>query len=207
MFFCSHDSKRNHQFFGTGVALLQVWELTVRKLGAQQVARNQRRQWQTQLDTWRAEAHALRVSLVAVRACCLVVVGGALSLVLFGVRHVRLCPPDLTPLLVFPLFCLPYQCLPPRLLHVQTYTGDRLRRTMDWSWSAVGDDVSSLTDSLTVWEGRLFGAGAQAVQDWEDWQQQGKRRAVPTRRVVTPPLKRGMAEEEEAEAPSKRPRV
>jgi hypothetical protein len=78
---------------------------------------------------------------------------------------------------------------------------------MDWSWSAVDDDVSALTDSLTVWEGRLFGAGAQAVQDWEDWQQQGKRRAVP-KRVVTPPLKRtATGDEEEDDARSKRPRV
>lgn len=56
---------------------------------------------------------------------------------------------------------------------------------MDWSWSAVADDVSALTDRLTVWELRLFYAGAHAVQDWEYWQHKGRRRTA-IRRVVTP---------------------
>ena len=86
---------------------------------------------------------------------------------------------------------------------LQGYTGERLRRTMDWSWSAVADDVSSLTDQLTVWELRLFHAGATAVQNWEVWQQQGKRRSV-VRRVVTPTVEDPQAG---GESPSKRQRV
>lgn len=94
---------------------------------------------------------------------------------------------------------------------------------MDWSWSAVSDDVSALTDRLTVWELRLFFAGSKAVQDWEVWQQQGKRRASTTRRVVTPTTVQagessmaaqasGRAEQNEVDgdnkdSPSKRQRV
>lgn len=82
---------------------------------------------------------------------------------------------------------------------------------MDWSWSAVADDVSALTDRLTVWELRLFFAGSRAVQDWEMWQQQGKRRTV-LRRVVTPATTHeatagGRRSEEEETSPSKRARL
>ena len=94
--------------------------------------------------------------------------------------------------------------------NIQAYTGERLRRTMDWSWSAVADDVSALTDQLTVWELRLFGAGATAVQQWDAWQQQGKRRSIGSsskRRVISPePLQQG-EQAEGQESPSKRSRL
>lgn len=81
---------------------------------------------------------------------------------------------------------------------------------MDWSWSAVADDVSALTDRLTVWELRLFFAGSRAVQDWEMWQQQGKRRTV-LRRVVTPATTHeataGGRRSEDETSPSKRARL
>lgn len=85
---------------------------------------------------------------------------------------------------------------------------------MDWSWSAVADDVSALTDQLTVWELRLFDAGAMAVQQWDAWRQQGKRRSFGSnssskRRVVSPePSQNGeqIVEGEEV-SPSKRSRL
>ena len=61
-------SKRNQQFFGTGVALMELWEQCRDKLSTQQVPRNKRRQWQQQLDQLQTEVRELRTSLVAVRA-------------------------------------------------------------------------------------------------------------------------------------------
>ena len=81
---------------------------------------------------------------------------------------------------------------------------------MDWSWSALADDVTALTDQLTVWELRLFAAGATAVQQWAAWQQQGKRRSVSQHhaQVVTPAASGDDdKEEEEDESPTKRPRL
>ena len=79
---------------------------------------------------------------------------------------------------------------------------------MDWSWSAVADDVSALTDQLTVWEMRLFGAGATSMQQWDAWQQLGKRRSI-RRRVVTPAPQEVSEEVQDkgGESPSKRPRL
>ena len=73
----------------------------------------------------------------------------------------------------------------------------------------MGDDVSALTDRLTVWEWQLFWAGASAVQQWENWQQQGKRRTA-IRRVVTPTASTEEGENDKGndeESPSKRPRL
>ena len=133
-------SKRNEQFFGTGVALLELWEKTWRTYNNTSVRGTDRRQWQQTLQQLRWDMRSLRTSLV------------------------------------------------------HAYTGDRLQRTMDWSWSAVADDVSALTDKLTTWEMRLFVAGATAVQHAQVWQQRGKRRSVG--RVVSPD-----------NGPAKRPRV
>jgi hypothetical protein len=55
----------------------------------------------------------------------------------------------------------------------QAYTGDRLRHTLDWSLSCVGEDATAYTDKLTEMERRLFSAGAKAsAQHWR-WKVQG----------------------------------
>lgn len=58
----------------------------------------------------------------------------------------------------------------------QTYTGERLRQTLDWSLSSVGDDVTIYTDQLTVMERRLFQCGAVAATAHLRWRVHGKRR-------------------------------
>ena len=66
LFFYVGHSKRNQHFFGTGVALLELWEASRANLAKQSVPRNRRRQWQQQLDQLETETKDLRTSLVAV---------------------------------------------------------------------------------------------------------------------------------------------
>lgn len=58
----------------------------------------------------------------------------------------------------------------------QSYTGERLRHTLDWSLSSVGDDVTSYTGHLTEMERRLFQCGAVAATAHLRWRVFGKRR-------------------------------
>ena len=60
--------------------------------------------------------------------------------------------------------------------HLQTFTGERLRQTLDWSLSSVGDDVTIYTDQLTEMERRLFQCGAVAATAHLQWRVNGKRR-------------------------------
>jgi hypothetical protein len=57
---------------------------------------------------------------------------------------------------------------------VQTYTGERLRQTLDWSLSSAGDDVTSYTNQLTEMERRLFQCGAVAATAHLRWRVDGK---------------------------------
>lgn len=66
------DSKRNEQFFGTGVALMDLWETCRRQLSTQQVPRKHRRKWQQEMDQLQQEARELRTSLVSVSTMYLV---------------------------------------------------------------------------------------------------------------------------------------
>ena len=57
-----------------------------------------------------------------------------------------------------------------------TYTGERLRRTFDWTLSLIDDDVSSFTKKLTVMEERLFRCSAAASHAFAMWKLHGSRR-------------------------------
>ena len=59
---------------------------------------------------------------------------------------------------------------------LKTFTGERLRETLDWSLSSVGDDVTSYTSQLTEMERRLFQCGAVAATAHLRWKVFGKRR-------------------------------
>lgn len=62
----------------------------------------------------------------------------------------------------------------------KAYTGDRLRHTLDWSLSSVGDDVTSYTSKLSEMERRLFQRGALASANHMKWKLNGNRRLVLT---------------------------
>jgi hypothetical protein len=55
----------------------------------------------------------------------------------------------------------------------QAYTGDRLRNTLDWSLSSVGEDVTAHTEKLTEMERRLFSSGARASAQHCRWKVHG----------------------------------
>ena len=69
-----------------------------------------------------------------------------------------------------------------------TYTGERLRRTYDWTMSHIDDDVSSYTQKLTVMEERLFQRCAAASHAFTMWRLYGSRRI----RVSETALKAGI---------------
>jgi hypothetical protein len=57
-----------------------------------------------------------------------------------------------------------------RAVLLQLYTGERLRRTLDWSLnSGMDDDVSHYTNRLTDTERKVFAAGAGAARALQDW--------------------------------------
>lgn len=59
---------------------------------------------------------------------------------------------------------------------LMTYTGERLRKTLDWSMSSVGDDVTAYTKRLTEMELKLFVAGASATAAHLEWKTFGSRK-------------------------------
>mmetsp|Transcript_5957 Transcript_5957/g.8425 ORF Transcript_5957/g.8425 Transcript_5957/m.8425 type:complete len:264 (+) Transcript_5957:103-894(+) len=59
---------------------------------------------------------------------------------------------------------------------LQTYTGDRLRRTLDFAMSSVGDDVSFYTKKLTEMERHLFQRGSSGATAFQKWKTYGNRR-------------------------------
>jgi len=62
---------------------------------------------------------------------------------------------------------------------IKTYTGERLRQTLDWALSSVGDDVTAYTNRLTEMERRLFHSGATAAAGHDCWKLYGTRRVLP----------------------------
>ena len=66
-----------------------------------------------------------------------------------------------------------------RQVLLSTYTGLRLRSTLDWSWASVDDDVSRYTEKLTELERNLFRAGASASGAHYHWKQYGSRNLTP----------------------------
>ena len=90
----------------------------------------------------------------------------------------------------------------------QTYTGKRLKLTMDWAMSSVGDDVSNYTRRLTEMERKLFAAGASSAVGLKKWMIHWKVGILPE---LSPAKKSGRVTpdpEETNEAPNaKRQRV
>jgi len=50
-----------------------------------------------------------------------------------------------------------------------TYSGPRMRLTLDWSFHSVGQDVSGFLAGLPAVEARLFSRGSRATKDQEEW--------------------------------------
>jgi hypothetical protein len=67
---------------------------------------------------------------------------------------------------------------------VQTYTGNRLRHTLNWSLSSHGDDVTAYLVKLTDMELRLFRAGAVAASSHNLWKVFGSSRLVQKHRAA-----------------------
>ena len=66
-----------------------------------------------------------------------------------------------------------------KLTLLKTFSGERLRRTFDWSLSTGGDDdVSHYLSKLTEMEQRLFYKGSSAVAAKEQWALFGNRRLL-----------------------------
>jgi len=57
-----------------------------------------------------------------------------------------------------------------RAVLLKLYSGERMRRTLDWSLnSGMDDDVSRYTSRLTDTERKLFAVGAGASRAYQDW--------------------------------------
>lgn len=76
---------------------------------------------------------------------------------------------------------------------LQTYTGERLRRTLDWAWSMTGtgeEDASHFLQKLTEMERRLFQQGAFGSKARQTLKTYGNRRIshifLSHQAVVTP---------------------
>lgn len=57
-----------------------------------------------------------------------------------------------------------------------TYSGERLRQTMDWTMNCIDDDVSEYTRKLTTLERKLFDLGAVSSKDHFNWKIYGSKR-------------------------------
>jgi hypothetical protein len=62
-----------------------------------------------------------------------------------------------------------------RQIILKTYTGVRLRTTLDWSWSGFDDDVSNYTEQLTEMERSLFRASVSGMGAHQHWKILGNR--------------------------------
>jgi len=75
-----------------------------------------------------------------------------------------------------------------------TYSGERLRRILDWSLSCHDEDVSSLIGLLTEAERRLFIVGASSTAAFFRWKNNGMRPIIKTilqsKASVTPTVAR-----------------
>lgn len=70
-------------------------------------------------------------------------------------------------------------CAAVRQTLLQTYTGVRLKRTLDWALSSVGDDVSRYVQTLTALERRLYQTGAAASAGHAAWKRRAQARLLP----------------------------
>lgn len=76
-----------------------------------------------------------------------------------------------------------------------TFTGERLRRTFDWTLGSVGDDVSMFTRRLTEMEMNLFQMGACAASAHYEWKNFGSKRIpvstalLNTKQYTTPTMR------------------
>ena len=59
---------------------------------------------------------------------------------------------------------------------LETYTGERLRRTFNWTLGSTDDDVSMYTKRLTEMELHLFQVGSCAALAHDEWKIFGSRR-------------------------------
>ena len=100
------------------------------------------------------------------------------------------------------VFCT--TCSHPCLFTQQTFTGERLRRTLDWSLSSVGDDVTSFTKRLTEMEMNLFRCGAAAAAAHAQWKTFGTRRILVSASALRSASLRTVTPEER---PNKRVKV
>jgi len=66
-----------------------------------------------------------------------------------------------------------------------TFTGERLRRTFDWTLGSIGDDVSMYTCRLTEIELELFVKGACAAAAHHEWKNFGSRRIPVSTALLT----------------------
>jgi len=71
-----------------------------------------------------------------------------------------------------------------RRILLSTYTGERLRRTFDWTLTSIDDDVSAYTRRLTDLELVLFHRGADAAAMHHSWKNNGTRRITVSSTVV-----------------------
>jgi len=72
-----------------------------------------------------------------------------------------------------------------RQILVVTYTGERLRRTLDWTLNSIEDDVSGYTCRLTEIEKQLFCLGAAAARAYHEWKNFGSRRIAVSKAIMT----------------------
>eukprot|EP00814_Leptocylindrus_danicus_P008510 CAMPEP_0116032256 /NCGR_PEP_ID=MMETSP0321-20121206/18050_1 /TAXON_ID=163516 /ORGANISM="Leptocylindrus danicus var. danicus, Strain B650" /LENGTH=256 /DNA_ID=CAMNT_0003507635 /DNA_START=362 /DNA_END=1132 /DNA_ORIENTATION=+ len=65
----------------------------------------------------------------------------------------------------------------------EVYTGARLRQSLDWSLSSVGQDVSHFTRRLTVLEKKLFEIGLDAAKARYEWKISGSKK-IPVSKIM-----------------------
>lgn len=87
---------------------------------------------------------------------------------------------------------------------LQTFTGERLRKTLDWSMSSVGDDVTAYTKRLTQEELSLFQKGAEAAAAHAQWKTFGTRRMSISSSALRTASMRTVTPEGGGDRPTKR---
>lgn len=90
---------------------------------------------------------------------------------------------------------------------LQTFTGERLRKTLDWSMSSVGDDVTAYTKRLTQEELSLFQKGAEAAAAHAQWKTFGTRRMSISSSALRTASMRTVTPEGGGDRPTKRTKM
>ena len=68
------------------------------------------------------------------------------------------------------------KCTKLRRMLQSTYSGERLRQTMDWTMNSINNDVSEYTKNLSLLERKLFDLGAVSSKDHYSWKLYGSKR-------------------------------